>query len=408
MQSKIIVLLAALLLTNILLAQDSLNVTMVGRCDTIDKAHGVAFSTPYAYVASGYDGLRIIDVSTPEYAEVGTYDTPGRAFKVCLSGSYAYVADGYNGLRVINVSDPTVPYETGWCSTGTQALNVCVSGAYAYVIDARHLVIVSISNPASPYVMSAYDLNDYIQGVYVSGSYAYVGAGFSGLKILNVANPSAPYVAGTYDTDEQALGVYVSGSYAYVANKHDGLLVVDISNPSAPALLGSCDTRDEASAVYLAGSEIYVADGDSGLSIIDVSDPSDPVKVGFYNPGLGHAVDVCVDVSFAFMADKKEGFYILNASYFLGVADKLSEVDEVQIEIWPNPFSGIMNCWLPIDKLAHDANIMIFDTKGNIIASDIVTENFAWQPDASVRSGVYIIRAQDGAETTSARVVYIR
>jgi hypothetical protein len=62
----------------------------------------VAVAGSYAYVADGYSGLRVIDVSDPtDPQERGYYDTPGRAEGVAVCGSYAYVADVGAGLQVI-------------------------------------------------------------------------------------------------------------------------------------------------------------------------------------------------------------------------------------------------------------------------------------------------------------------
>ena len=74
----------------------------MGFYDTGDLARGVYVSGSYAYVADGWDGLRIIDVSNPTAPnEVGFYDTGHEAIGVYVSGSYAYVADGWDGLYII-------------------------------------------------------------------------------------------------------------------------------------------------------------------------------------------------------------------------------------------------------------------------------------------------------------------
>ena len=67
------------------------------------------------YVADGYSGLRIINVTNPAApSDAGFYDTPDTANGVAVAGSYAYVADGSSGLRIINVTNPAVPFETGF------------------------------------------------------------------------------------------------------------------------------------------------------------------------------------------------------------------------------------------------------------------------------------------------------
>ena len=40
---------------------------------------------------------------------VGSVDTPGTAVDVAISGNYAYVADGYYGLQLVDITDPENP-----------------------------------------------------------------------------------------------------------------------------------------------------------------------------------------------------------------------------------------------------------------------------------------------------------
>jgi Ca2+-binding RTX toxin-like protein len=62
----------------------------------------------YAYVADGYSGLQIINISNPATPSLsGTYNTTGYANGVQVVGNYAYVADGDGGLEILNVSDFT-------------------------------------------------------------------------------------------------------------------------------------------------------------------------------------------------------------------------------------------------------------------------------------------------------------
>ena len=112
----------------------------------------VAVSGSYAYVADGYSGLRVIDVSTPANPiEVGFVDTPGYAYSVAVSGSYAYVADYHHGLRVIDVSTPARPIEVGWVGTPGYAYGVAVSGRYAFVAaNYVGLYVIDVESPSAP------------------------------------------------------------------------------------------------------------------------------------------------------------------------------------------------------------------------------------------------------------------
>jgi len=74
------------------------------------RIHGIQVSSRYAYVAVFLEGLRIIDISTPERpSPVGAHSTSSTARSVALSGAYACVAVEDTGLEEVDVSDPTSP-----------------------------------------------------------------------------------------------------------------------------------------------------------------------------------------------------------------------------------------------------------------------------------------------------------
>ena len=126
-------------------ATDSLNVKGVGRVPYFGDARGVFIVDTFAYVCMGYNLviLNIKDKSNPQL--IGYYDTPGYALGVYVSGNYAYVADGYEGLRIIDISTPATPTEVGYYDTPGYALGVYVSGDYTYIADDDGLYILDFA-----------------------------------------------------------------------------------------------------------------------------------------------------------------------------------------------------------------------------------------------------------------------
>ena len=107
----------------------------------------------YAYVALGYGGLYIFDVSTPDTPVfMGKYDTVGTAMDVFMQGNLAYMAvSGIGGLLIIDVSDPTNPVLVGKDSRVHNAHSVFVDGDLAYLTDYNNgFLIFDVSNPANP------------------------------------------------------------------------------------------------------------------------------------------------------------------------------------------------------------------------------------------------------------------
>ena len=196
MRATVLVFCLSLLLVGVAPAVDSLNVRLIGSCDTPDSAYGVAVSGVYAYVADMDSGLRVISVFDPAHpAEVGYSDTPGVAVGAAASAEYAYVADWTAGLRVISVSDPSHPVEVGYYGTPGYARGVAVIGDYVYVADNdAGLRVVSAADPAHPVEAGYYDTPSGALCVAVVGGYAYVGYFSAGLRIYQF------YGAGVQET----------------------------------------------------------------------------------------------------------------------------------------------------------------------------------------------------------------
>jgi hypothetical protein len=247
--------------------------------------------------------VTIDTVSLVAPSRLGGYDSPGTALGVCLSGTLAYVADGYSGLQVVDVSDPAAPARIGGYDTADSAGDVFVAGTLAYVADASAgLQIIDVSNPAAPARRGGYDTTGNAVGVYVVGTLAYVADSAAGLQIIDVSNPAAPVRVGGYDTTGSARSVYVVGKVAYVADDAAGLQVIDVSNPAAPVRVGGYDTTGNAYDVVVFGTLAYVADANSGLQIIDVGNPANPVRVGGYDtPGTTYGVSL--SGTLAYLAD---------------------------------------------------------------------------------------------------------
>jgi len=289
---------------------------VAGSVDTLSYANDVTISGNYAYVADGYSGLQVIDISNPTLPVIaGSVGTPDYARGATISGNYAYVADGYSGLQVIDISNPTLPVIAGSVNTLGYAYGVTISGNYAYVVDRNSgLQVIDISDPTLPVIAgSVATPGGYAYGVTISGNYAYVADGDSGLQVIDISNPALPVIAGSVGTPGNAYGVTINGNYAYVAGYHSGLHVIDISSPTLPVIAGSVVTPGNASGVTISGNYAYVADYNSGLQVIDISNPTLPVIAGSVNTP-DFAYGVTVSGNYAYVAVDNSGLQVIDIS----------------------------------------------------------------------------------------------
>jgi len=172
--------------------------------------------------------------------------------------------------------------------------------------------------------------------------------------------------------------------------------------------------------------------GDSSIWISNDSVYFDPISAGL-DPGMVDTnVRVCVHIS-----DDNKDCTPTSADTcwsFTLDADAIAETElpeDFEIRVYPNPFNG--NCRIMIDDLGLGIDaIEIFDVNGRMV--DVISsEGFqpdeksptypqeispfgrndrrsviVWQPDASLGSGVYLVRAPVEGKTITKRIVYLK
>lgn len=277
---------------------------------------GLAISGTHAYVAAGGAGLRVVNISDPEYpVETGSWDSPGYAEAVAVAGNIVYLADGPYGLWTLDVSNPTLPIPLGSVYDMDNAFGVAVAGPYAYIAAAgAGLLVADVSDPAHPIEVGRLDTPGYAYDIAVSGTTAYIADGWEGVRLIDISNPPTPAEVGSCSTPGWALGVAVSGTLAYVADAFGGLEVMDGSDAAHPALLGAyAPEGGNAGNVAVAGNRAYLADRNLGLRVVDVADPSHPAQVGLYE-SLSYADGVWVDGNYAYVAAGSYGLQVVDTS----------------------------------------------------------------------------------------------
>jgi hypothetical protein len=103
----------------------------------------VAVRGGLAFVASGADGLIIVDAGRPEAPKIlGSVPCDDYASAVVLDGDFAYVADGLAGVKKIDISDPARPRLVSSFDTPGEAQNLCVLGKTILVADTYSLILL--------------------------------------------------------------------------------------------------------------------------------------------------------------------------------------------------------------------------------------------------------------------------
>jgi hypothetical protein len=388
----------SLLLVGIAPAVDSLNVRLVGHCQTPPSyVTSVTLSGEYAYIADG--ALRVISVADPAHpVEVAHLDTFDYTWAVAVAGDYAYVA-GDDGLDVISVSDPAHPVVVGRCGALQGGAGVAVGGGYAYLADASAgLRVISVADPAHPVEVGHYDTPGLASDVATAGTCAYIADHASGLRVISVADPAHPVEVGSTDSTIGADKVALNGENAYVTYEHN-LLVISVADSAHPVKIGQCHLTSAGGAldVAVSGTYAYVTADDGGLRVVSVADPANPREVGYYAQPFARGIDVLGDYAYVGM-DVYGGLWVFQ-SYGQGVAEA-PNVDVQEARSQPSVVRGVLFL-LPSSGLKRSASNVLLDVSGRKVMD--------LRPGANdVRAlvpSVYFVRRAPGVERDASSVI---
>ena len=299
----------------------------------LNNIHTVGnFNTPSDYVKSVYvrnskaylgvvsSGLEILDISNLENIQgIGFHYLPHGTNGVYSNGNLAYVTNAWNGFNIINVSNPLTPKIEG-SYDGPEMYGITVRGNFAYSAGRYGMYIFDISDPANPQQINLLHRPQWAKRVYLKGQFAYVANGH--LHIIDISNPYQPNYVREYSPQGGVNDVVVKGRYAYIIGEGEisggNFWVVDVSNPSTPLAVGHCFlperySSDDPQGLDVYGQYAYVANNRKGLGIIDISDPFNPVVIGTcQTPGFARRVKVYYN--YAYVADGDGGVRIIDVS----------------------------------------------------------------------------------------------
>jgi hypothetical protein len=248
--------------------------------------HGdIALAGDYAYVGNGAE-LSIMDISDPSLAhEVRLLRLPGVIYNLAVDSNYLYVAAGYGGLLIYDISAPAAPKQLARLQDDSPFYHLYPSGDLLIAVTAQRLISIDVSQPIFPQLLDEIE-GDYLPEnlLFVRGIYAYTGQ-----WIIDISNPQAltitaelpgfvreinePYALAEHLTCYAALGC---DSYLYLE---------DISDPALPVILYEYDFPGVITAAKFEDTTLYTAN-DGYLVIFDISDPHTFVQLSSL-PRLG-------------------------------------------------------------------------------------------------------------------------
>ena len=409
-------------------AQDSLNVSLLGRLgqtigyDTYGK---VTLRNSLAYACKGEDGLQVIDISNPHLPQiVGSYYQYYQIHSVFLQSNYAYASASYqippdgewvSNIIVLNIANTANIQVVGGCISDYQTGMSFANGNRLYVADGLSGVkLYNITYPNNPQLLSTYDTPGSVWDIFVAGNYVYVADYNGGLRILEYTAPQTLTEVGSLAIGNVS-NVKVSGNYAYflVNNYYPNnsfLKIADISNPSNPVVLGSIPFVNSSYDLDVLSGFVFVATYQMGIRIIDVNNPSQPIETGYYiTPFYAWGIAVSGDIA---CVGNMNYFCVYDISQAVPNSDDtiIPALSDYLVNGYPNPFIKDLN--IKIDSNTPiNSDISIYNLKGQLIRTwkDVKADELTWDgkdtSNQSVSSGIYIIKARQGKDISTAKVL---
>ena len=164
-------------------------------------------------------GLSVFDVSSVPYTQLADVATQ-QSYGLALQDDVLYVANGFGGLLVLDVSDPAAPEVLSSTAVGSNVVDVDVTEfpSVAYIVSfGGGMLSFDISDPAAPAQLDAEPTFGFLNALDVDRDYgvglvrdvAYVADGQNGLRVVNLEDPADLVSLSTTPVATQARDVSV-------------------------------------------------------------------------------------------------------------------------------------------------------------------------------------------------------
>jgi hypothetical protein len=265
------------------------DISDIGSPQLLDRYHpegnyltGVSLYQNYAVLAAAWCGIEMLDLATMQV--VASIDTLRSARWVKVQGDYAYLAYGYPEcpLAIINISNPTSLVLSSIYYPPEDIANFAVSGDIVFVADFYHGIRgVDITDRCNPIERVNYNRFGFETQVKNNGNRVFERTNYK-LTALDLAVPAEPQELGFFETNWEFVDFAMEGDTAYILGEEPSVLYsVDFSNPTRPVLLQQFTPPGDPTynKIGIHQNYLYLI-GWSNLQIIDISNPGEMQLAG--------------------------------------------------------------------------------------------------------------------------------
>jgi hypothetical protein len=367
----------------------------------------------YAYLASGYGGFEIFDISDPtDPVGIGYYNTHEQTHKIHISDGILYLADNYSGVLVFSLADPINPELLSTIFLENNAYDMYASDSLLYIADLDGFKIADVSNPSNPVIVCNYQslpVHNGCRAIVGYGDYIYTAQMDSGFCIYDVSDMTNPFKIDCLESGGWT-EIAIRDTILFLSRYDSGLSIFDISHPSNPDIIST--TPPSASDLSVWGNLAYLTYSGDGVKIFDITDLNSPESVGTYLD-YGFCNGVVVENDTAFVSAGNGGLWILRYESPTDIYGNEAKSSRFSIlNNYPNPFNASTTIEFTITE-SQNVSLTVYDLLGRQVRTLIDDYRRAGSHTvtfgaSALSSGVYFYRLQAGQRVETRRMVLLK
>lgn len=241
---------------------------LLSQSPTLQAAYDAQERDGLLFVADNTAGLVVVNPLAPHPGLVGSLDTPGRARAIAVHADHAYLASGFDGVQIVNISNPAAPSLVNGIATGA-AIRVRVRNNRLIISDNDGGTrIYGLTDPASPTLLgvvpsaASFDAD-------LEGDFLFVADYLEGLLVYDVSDPADPVLVDR-SPGISAARLTVGSDRVVVTDGPRGIRVYERPTPESVRLVGLGEDCGNLSALLSTPVGVFGANG--GLWSFDLSD----------------------------------------------------------------------------------------------------------------------------------------
>jgi len=291
------------------------NPVKLGEFSRTDVFHNILIDGDIAYISAlGKIYITSVERDIPETISVLELDAD--CYRMTKIDNKLYVAGGYAGLLIVDVSDLEHPSVIGSYLDPDEEMQNVVDVAVntngdIYVIDSDAGLFILTTTDFQTYEEIGRMTAQMIRVAFLSETEVAISFGQSGVKFYDCSDPDSLKYLGAYTEVNYISDFIIDGDLMYCADNYDGVLVLDITSLGAPFLIKSVPTSTICYSMVKKDNFIFTANSTGGVLCVDISTPEEAYEYSSYNDST-YPMDIALKDNNLFVADFYNGIKSLS------------------------------------------------------------------------------------------------